>query len=63
LVKSVVITLTVDIPDAAVNQSAKVVIGTAEYLGTVTAIVVHTSPPALPASTKVTIEGTGLKVA
>ena len=62
MVKSVIITLTGDIPETALNQAGKIVIGTDEYPGTVTAIVVHT-PPALPASTQITIEGTGLKVA
>lgn len=60
--KSVIITLTGDIPETTMNQAGKLVIGTVEYLGTVTAIVVHTVST-LPASTKVTIEGTGLKVA
>jgi len=61
MVKSVIVTLTGDIPETVLHLAGKVVIGTAEYPGTVTAIVVHLTST-LPAPTQVTIEGTGLKV-
>ena len=60
MVKSVVITLTVDIPETELNKDGKLVIGTVEYTGKVTAIVVHEAQ-AVPA-TKVTLQGQGLEI-
>ena len=58
--KSVVITLTIDIPETELNKDGKLVIGTVEYPGTVTAIIGH-EVQTLPTS-KVTLEASGLKV-
>ncbi len=60
MVKSVVITLAVDILETELSKDAKLVIGTTEYPGTVTAILAH-EVQALPTS-KLTIEAQGLKV-
>jgi len=49
-----------DIPETELNKDGKLVIGTVEYPGTVTAIIVH-EVQTLPTS-KVTLEASGLKV-
>ena len=59
LVKSVVITLTGTVPDTALNQSGKLVVGTTEYPGTVTAIITHE----VQTPTKVTLQAQGLQIA
>lgn len=60
MVKSVIITLTVDIPETELNQDGKLVIGAAEYTGKVVAIIVH---EALTAPvTKVTLQAPGLEI-
>ncbi len=60
MVKSIVITLTTDIPETELNKAGKLVIGTAEYLGTVTAIIAHEVQT--PAVNKLTIQAPGLEV-
>lgn len=60
MVKSVVITLTADIPETELSKSGKLVIGTAEYPGTVTAIIAH-EVQALPVN-KLTIQAPGLEI-
>lgn len=62
MVKSVLVTLTIDIPDNQLSQAGKVVIGTTEYPGTVTAIIVHEAAAQAPAVSKVTIQAPGLGI-
>jgi predicted alpha/beta-hydrolase family hydrolase len=59
-VKSVVITLTVDIPETELSKSGKLVIGTVEYLGTVTAIIAYEVQT--PVVNKLTIQAPGLQI-
>ena len=59
MVKSVIVTLTVDIPETELSKDAKIVIETVEYVGRITAIIVHEAQ--VPTS-KLTIEAQGLKV-
>ena len=58
--KSVVITLTADIPETELNKTGKLVIGTAEYPGTVTAIIAHEAQTV--SVTKVTLQAAGLEI-
>jgi hypothetical protein len=67
MAKAVIIALSADIPDAEQGQNVTVTAadGTT-YPGTITAIIVYTppaSPPAIPAVTKITLEGPGLAAA
>jgi hypothetical protein len=59
-VKSVVITLTIDIPETELNKDGKLVIGTAEYTGKVTAIIAHEVQ--IVPTTKVTLQAPGLEI-
>lgn len=61
MVKTVIVTLSVTIPDTAMSQPATVTIGTASYAGKVTGIITH-EDTAVPASTTVKLTGTGLVV-
>ncbi len=58
--KSVVITLTVNIPETELSKNGKLVIGTVEYLGTVTAIIAHEVQT--PTVNKLTIQASGLEI-
>ena len=60
MVKSVVVTLTVDIPETELNKDGKLVIGTAEYTGKVTAIIAHEVQTVTV--TKVTLQAPGLEI-
>lgn len=60
MVKSVIVTLSVDIPETELNAQATVTIGANTYPGTVTAIVAHTIQT-VPTTT-VTIQAPGLVV-
>jgi len=60
-VKSVVITLTADIPETELNKTGKLVIGTVEYPGTVTAIIAHEAQTVTV--NKLTIQAPGLAIA
>jgi len=60
MVKSVIVTLTVDIPETELNTQATVTIGSNTYAGTVTAIVAHVIQT-VPTTT-VTIQAPGLVV-
>lgn len=60
MAKSVIVTLTVDIPETELNNSATLTIGANTYLGTVTAIVAHVIQT-IPTTT-VTIQAPGLVV-
>ena len=59
MVKTVMITLTVDMPDTELSKAATVTIETRTYAGAVKAIVTHEEEAA---SGQVTLEGPGLKV-
>ncbi len=58
--KSIVITLEADIPETELNKAASVVVGALTYKGIIAAIISHvaTTPP----TSKLTLEGAGLKV-
>ena len=60
MVKSVIVTLSVDIPETELNTQATITIGPNTYTGTVTAIVAHTIPTIR--ATTVTIQAPGLVV-
>jgi len=61
MVKSVIVTLSVDIPETELNTQATITIGANTYSGTVTAIVAHVIQT-VPLTT-VTIQAPGLVVA
>ena len=62
MVKSVVVTLTVTIPDTELGKDATVTVGTATYAGKVAAILTHDPSAVVPAPATVKITGPGLVV-
>ena len=62
MVKSVLITLKVDIPDTEQSKDCTVTVGTASYAGNVTAVIVHTATATVPIATTVKITGPGLVI-
>ena len=62
MVKTVVVRLSVTIPDTALSQAATVTVDTVSYAGKVTAIITHEAEIAVPASTTVKLTGPGLAV-
>lgn len=59
--KTVMITLTEDIPETELGKSATIAIEGRSYTGKVVVIIAHEAAPAVPASTTVTLEAPGLK--
>ena len=62
MVKSIVVTLTVTVPDTELGKDATVTVGTATYAGKIVAILTHDAPAVVPASATVKITGPGLVV-
>ncbi len=62
MVKSIVVTLSVTIPDTALSQNATVTVGTGTYAGVIKAILTHEDITTVPASTTVKLTGLGLAV-
>ena len=58
--KTVMVSLNVDIPDAEIGKQATVTIEDRTYAGSVCAIITH--EPTTVETTEVTLEGAGLKV-
>lgn len=63
MVKTVVVTLSVDFPDTALSADATVTIAGVTYAGKVTGIITHEASEAVPPTTTVTLKGTNLSVA
>jgi len=61
LVKTVIVTLSVTIPDTEMSKNATVTVGTATYLGKITGIITH-EDTSIPSATTVKITGLGLAV-
>lgn len=59
MTKTVIITLTVEIPETELSKDVVVTIGTNTYKGKLMAIVTH---KAMPSPLTVSLEGVGLKV-
>ena len=62
MVKTVVVTLSVTIPDTTLSQAATVTVAGVTYAGTVKAILTHEADTPIPATTTVKIAGPGLVV-
>ena len=60
--KTVVVTLSVTIPDTELSKDATVTVGTATYAGKITAIITHEATSTVPASTTIKLTGPGLGV-
>lgn len=61
MAKTVIVTLTVTIPDSALSADAVVTVAGINYAGKVTGIVTH-EDTSVPQTTTVTLKGTGLSV-
>jgi len=62
LVKTVVVTLSVTIPDTELSKAATVTVGTVSYAGKIAAIITHEPESTIPASATVKLTGPGLVV-
>lgn len=61
MVKTVIVTLSVTIPDTEMSKNATVTVGTATYAGKITGIITH-EDTSIPPTTTVKITGPGLAV-